>query len=179
MKKFLSILFFTSIFQSQAQYDKNVERTQLQFGLPMPSVLYEIGMSKNTTTSLEAITGFALRGCSSCSTNFGVYPIVRGQYRYYYNMKRRLRKGKNITGNSGNYVAALVAYQHGHPLIGNLFTTNTFGVGPVYGLQRTYKRGFFYRLEGGVNYYQDDLNDGILLVLAVRVGWTIRKKQRK
>lgn len=178
MKKLLSVLFFTFALVCQAQYDKNVERTQLQFGLPMPSVLYEIGMSKNTTTSLEVITGLALRGCTGCETNFGVYPIVRGQYRYYYNMERRLRKKKNITGNSGNYIAGLFAYQHGNPIIGNLNTTMTLAVGPVYGLQRTYKRGFFYRLEGGVAYVQNDFEDGIGLVLAVRVGWTIRKKIR-
>ncbi len=163
----------------QAQYNKNVEQTQLQLSLPMPSVLYEVGMSKNTTTSLEAITGFALRGCTGCETNFGVYPILRGQYRYYYNMERRLQKKKNIAGNSGNYVAVLVAYQHGDPLIGNLYTTTTLGVGPVYGLQRTYKRGFFYRLEAGVAYVQNDWDEGIGIVLAARVGWTIRKKKRK
>ncbi len=179
MKKYLFLLFFTSSLLLNGQYDKHVERTQLQLGLPLPSVLFEVGMSKNTTTSLEAITGFALRGCSGCETNFGINPVLRGQYRYYYNMERRLRKKKNISGNSGNYVAALVAYQHGHPLIGNLYTSTTMGVGPVYGLQRTYKRGFFYRLEGGVNYYQDDFNDGILLVLAARVGWAFRKKIRK
>ena len=178
MKKYLLLLFFTSVFLTQAQYDKNVERTQLQLGLPMPSVLLEVGMSKNTTTSLEAITGFALRGCTGCKTNFGIYPIVRGQYRYYHNMERRLRKKKNISGNSGNYVAALVAYQHGHPLIGNLYTSTTLGGGPVYGLQRTYRKGFFFRLEGGVNYIQDDFEEGLLLVLAARVGWTFRKKRR-
>ena len=179
MKKPLFFLFFASIVLVQAQYDKNVERTQLQLGLPMPSVLFEVGISKNSTTSIEAITGFALRGCTGCETNFGVYPILRGQYRYYYNMERRLRKKKNISGNSGNYVAALLAYQHGHPLVGNLFTSTTMGAGPVYGLQRTYNRGFFYRLEGGVAYIQNDFDDGIGVVLAVRVGWTVRKKPRK
>lgn len=143
----------------------------------MPSILYELGIGKNTTTSLEAITGFALRGCSGCETNFGVYPIIRGQARYYYNMNRRLEKGKNISGNSGNYLAALIVYQGGSPIIGNLNTTNTIGVGPVYGIQRTYKRGFFYRLEGGVAFVQDDFGQGYGLVLAARIGWVIRKRR--
>lgn len=177
MKKLLSVLFFTFVLVCQAQYDKNVERTQLQFGLPMPSLLYEIAIGKNTTTSLEAITGFALQGCSGCETNFGVYPIIRGQLRYYHNMERRLKKDKNISGNSGNYVAALFAYQGGSPILGNLNTTNTIVVGPVYGIQRTYKRGFFYRLEGGPALVQDDFEEGFGLVLAVRIGWVLRKRR--
>ena len=91
-------------------------------------------------------------------------------------MERRLRKKKNIAGDS---VAALVSYQHGNPLIGNLKTTTTLGVGPVYGIQRTYKSGFFYRLEGGVAYIQDEFEDGMGVVLAGRLGWVFGKKRRK
>ncbi len=92
-------------------------------------------------------------------------------------MERRLRKGKNITGNTGNYVGALMAYASGTPLIGDLYAVNTFAVGPVYGIQRTYKKGFFYRLETGVTYYEDTLGRGVSLVLAARIGWVIRKKR--
>ena len=67
-------------------------------------------------------------------------------------------------------MAALVAYQNGNPLVGDLYTTTPFGVGPVYGIQRTYKRGFFYRLAGGVAFVQDDFSQGIGLVLATRMG---------
>lgn len=176
MRSIYFLLFICSILSLNAQTDKNVEASQLQLSLPLPSILYELGIGKNTTTSIEAITGFALRGCTGCETNFGLYPILRGQLRYYYNMERRVRKKKNIQGNSGNYVAALVAFQNGRPLIGNLNTTTTLAVGPVYGIQRTYKRGFFYRLEGGVAFVQDDFEQGIGLVLAARIGWVLRKR---
>jgi len=177
MRSFYLFLFLHSTISLNAQIDKNVEQSQLQLSLPLPSILYELGVGNNTTMSIEAITGFALRGCTDCETNFGIYPILRGQARYYYNMERRLRKKKSIQGNSGNYVAALVAFQNGSPLIGNLNTTTTLAVGPVYGLQRTYKRGFFYRLEGGVAFVQDDFDQGIGLVLAARIGWVIRKRR--
>lgn len=176
MRSIYFLLFICSILSLNAQTDKNVEASQLQLSLPLPSILYELGIGKNTTTSIEAITGFALRGCTGCETNFGLYPILRGQLRYYYNMERRVRKKRNIQGNSGNYVAALVAFQNGSPLIGNLNTTTTLAVGPVYGIQRTYKRGFFYRLEGGVAFVQDDFEQGIGLVLAARIGWVLRKR---
>ena len=177
MKNIFLLLLICSILTLNAQTDKNVESSQLQLSLPLPSILYELGVGKNTTTSLEAITGFALQGCTGCETNFGIYPILRGQLRYYYNMERRLRKKKNIQGNSGNYAAALFAYQGGSPILGNLNTTNTIVVGPVYGIQRTYKRGFFYRLEGGPAFIQDDIDQGFGLVLAARIGWVLRKRR--
>ncbi len=175
-KLFLIATFFGACFIS-AQSAKNVEDHQLQLSLPMPSILYEKGIAENATLSIEAITGFNLRGCTGCETEFGVYPSIRGQYRYYYNMGRRLDKGKNISGNSGNYVGGLLLYQNGNAVIGNLDANSLVSLGPVYGLQRTYRRGFFYRLETGVAYFEDDFNNGAILILAARIGWVIRKRR--
>ncbi|TMM57987.1 hypothetical protein FEE95_00745 [Maribacter algarum] len=177
MKKFTILFYLLSLSFANSQSDKNVEENQVQIGLPMPAVLYEKGIGKNATLSLEALTGLQIRGCSGCETQFGVHPILRGQYRYYYNMERRIRKGKNITGNSGNYVGGLLVYQSGAPLIGDIQNSDILGGGPVYGIQRTYKRGFFYRLEGGVAYLEDDFNKGIGLILAARIGWVLRKRR--
>ena len=179
MKNMLfSALLISAFFSTYAQSDKNVENHQLQIGLPMPSLLYEKGISKNTTLSIEAITGLAIRGCTDCETDFGVYPILRGQYRYYYNMGRRLEKKKNIAGNSGNYIGGLLAHQSGTPILGNLEnSSNIIIAGPVYGIQRTYRHGFFYRLEGGVAFVEDDLTTGIGIILAARIGWVIRKRR--
>ena len=161
-----------------AQLNNNVEDHQLQLSLPMPGMLYEKGIAKNATLSVEVITGFNLRGCTSCETEFGIYPIIRGQYRYYYNMDRRLERGKNILGNSGNYLGGLLLYQDGNALIGNLGTNSVVAVGPVYGLQRTYKRGLFYRLETGVAFFEDNFDNGVTLILAARVGWVIRRRKQ-
>jgi len=179
MKKcLLCALFISAFFNANAQTDKNVENHQLQIGLPMPSILYEKGISKNTTLSIEAITGLWIRGCTACETDFGVYPILRGQYRYYYNMGRRLEKKKNISGNSGNYFGALLLHQSRKPILGNLESaSNTVAAGPVYGIQRMYRGGFFYRLEGGVCYFEEDFNSGVGPILAARIGWVIRKKR--
>lgn len=182
MKKASTIVvLFLSVIVLKAQSDNNVENHQLQLGLPMPGLLYEKGVAKNSTLSIEAISGFNLRGCTGCETEFGVYPIFRGQYRYYYNMERRLDKDKNISGNSGNYIGGLLLYQDGNPILGNLETNSVLAVGPVYGIQRTYRRGFFYRLETGVAYFEDDSffdNTGITLILAARIGWVLGHKRK-
>lgn len=178
MKKFLFFTCFIYFSLVQGQYDKNVERLQTQLGLLVPGVLFETAVYKNTTTSIEAVADFPLQGLTVSKANFNLYPVVRGQFRYYHNMGRRLGKKKNISGNSGNYIAALLAYQHGHPLIGNGFTGTALAAGPVYGIQRTFGRDLFYRLEGGVAYVQNDVEEGLGLVLAARVGWVFRKKER-
>ena len=177
MKNLLITLLLVSFsVDTNAQSSRNVEDHQVQFGLPIPAILYEKGIGKNTTLSVEALTGFQIR-----NSEYGVYPILRGQYRYYYNMKRRLDKKKNISGNSGNYVGALMLYQDGNSLFGNLNTTSTLAVGPVYGLQRTYRSGFFYRLETGLAYFEDDAfnkGNGIALILAARIGWVLGRKRK-
>ncbi|MGS0524830.1 hypothetical protein ACU8V7_06155 [Zobellia nedashkovskayae] len=171
------LIFFVFTICAQAQTNKNVENHQVQLGLPVPAILYEKGLGKNTTASLELVVGFGLRGCSGCETDFGIYPTLRGQFRYYYNMERRLDKGKNISGNSGNYIAAVMVYQDANPIFGDLeLAESIIGVGPVYGLQRTYKRGFFYRLEGGVGYFSTQSDNGLGPILSARVGWVLGKR---
>ena len=179
MKKTLFPTLFLLIHFLNAQSSKNVEDHQLQLSLPLPGVLYEKGIAKNASLSIEAITGLRINGGGGRGTRFGVYPIFRGQYRYYYNMKRRSERGKNISGNSGNYVGGLLVYQNGNPLIGDLAngSNHILGLGPVYGWQRAYRKGFFYRLETGLVYLEDDFSYGASLVLAARIGWVLRKKR--
>ena len=76
-----ALLLTYSIVSLNTQTDKNIGAIQQQLGVPMPRVLYEIGAGKNTTTSIAAILGFASLECTGCAANFGVYPIVSGQYR--------------------------------------------------------------------------------------------------
>ncbi|WP_396635382.1 hypothetical protein [Maribacter sp. R77961] len=177
MKSLLVFLLSIAVFGSlNAQSDKNVEDHQVQLGFPIPAILYEKGIGNNTTLSVETLAGLEIR-----NAEYGVYPIVRGQYRYYYNMKRRLEKKKNISGNSGNYLGGLLLYQDGNSLLGNLNKASIFAVGPVYGMQRTYRGGFFYRLETGLAYFEDDAfikGSGIALILAARIGWVLGRKRK-
>ena len=71
-----------------------------------------------------------------------------------------------------------MAHQSGKPIIVNHENaSNTVMAGPVYRIQRTYSYGFFYRLERGVAYVEDDFTGGLGLILATRIGWVIRKRR--
>ncbi len=174
----LILLTFIAI-SLKGQTDKNVEENQFKINFLAPSLELEKGTGKNTTLNFELGTGFALRAGSERSTEFGVFPYVEGQYRYYTNFNRRLSKGKNISGNSGNYIAMSLLYVSGNSIFGdlNLTSNNNLFVGPMYGLQRTSKSGFNFGLEFGAGYYKNDVDGGLAIRIDFSIGWVIGKNK--
>lgn len=179
MKTYVPWIILLLISISSIQGQTKVEKEQLTINFLLPGVVYEVGLSPNSTLAAELTTGYAIRGCTGCNTEFGIYPIGRVQYRYYYNMNRRLSKNKNISGNSGNYLSPTVAVQSGKSIIGDLdYTSNFFlGFGAVYGLQRTSSKGFNFRFETGPAYFFDEFDNDIGLFLAIKLGWVVRKRK--
>lgn len=181
MKK---LICFTVIVMSalciNAQSNKLVEDGLFKINALAPGVSYELGVGSKTTLNLEGFLGFALNGGSGRDTNFGLFPGLAADVRQYINFDRRLKKGKNISGNTGNYISFLNQMQFGTPIIGNLEYASDyyFNTALVYGLQRTYKKGFYFGLAFGPGIFvnQYDTNAGILI--DARLGWVIggRKK---
>lgn len=174
-KQFLILLYLLSCAGAFAQSDKNVEQHQFTVNALLPGVVYEAGISDNATLTAELTFGFAYRESVIFEEGYGVYPIGRFQYRHYYNFDRRLRKGKRISGNTGNYLAPTLAFQSGRALFGNLDLASNVagGIGVVYGLQRTAPKGFQFRLEAGPAYYKDNFDQGLTIFLAAKLGWVI------
>ena len=180
MKNLLTTaLLIGAFFYANSQTDKNVEDHQFSINILLPGVVYEAGISNNTTLTSELAFGFQIRESDFFEDGFGVYPIARFQYRNYYNLQRRLLKGKRIDGNTGNYVAPTFAYQGGNAIAGNLdLVSNYFlAVGAVYGIQRTAPKGFQFRLEAGPAYLKDQFGSGFGVFLAAKIAWVIRKRK--
>ena len=75
------------------------------------------------------------------------------QPRWYYNLNKRLEKSKNIRGNSGNYISALVLYTpETSSIFGNssLIKAASFFVGPVWGLRRQLGTRFSFEFLAGL-----------------------------
>jgi len=179
MKKTLSFIFFLAIcFLVKAQSDKNVEDGLFKINALLPGVSYEMGVGKNTTLNSEALIGFALNGGSNRDTEFGIFPGMGVEFRYYNNMERRLQKGKVITGNSGNYFGFLNQFQLGTPLIGDLeYSSNYFyNAAAVYGIQRTRPKGFYWSLSFGPGIFVDEYDFGAGLLIDARIGWVLGKR---
>ncbi|MGM0932174.1 MAG: DUF3575 domain-containing protein [Bacteroidota bacterium] len=176
MKKPLLLSFcFLSFSFINAQDQASVEDGLLSINILTPGLEYEFGLTNSTTLDLRAGTGFAYRK-NSFDEGFGVYPIFNVQYRYYYNLEKRLEKGKNINNNSANYLALSGAVQAGKPIIGDLeFNEGYFGaIGPVWGLQRYYGSGFKLDLNLGAGYGFNESGESFFSpLIGFRLGWLI------
>ncbi|MFS4457467.1 hypothetical protein [Maribacter sp. 2304DJ31-5] len=173
MKKTILLSFLTfSTLSLRAQSGKNVEDYQFKINFINPGLEYEIGIGENQALDFNGSLQFALN-----STGYAFIPSLNGQYRYYYNLKRRLKKNKRTAGNTGNYLAASGTFFLEEVIIGNLTSGDGyFGfAGPVYGLQRTYPKGFNFNLEFGVGYYFDSFfkDEGFAPTVSISVGWVI------
>ncbi|RDY60811.1 hypothetical protein [Flagellimonas nanhaiensis] len=180
MKVSTFFLFFLLVANwSFSQSNGKVEDHQLTLNFLLPGVVYEHGISNNSTITAEATIGLAYRDSDFFDSGFGIYPIGKVQYRHYYNFQRRLEKGKNISRNTGNYIAPMLAVQGGKAVVGDLdYASDYFGgIGAVYGLQRTGRKGLSFRFEVGPAYFFDELDNDFGLFMALKLGWVVNKKK--
>ncbi len=176
MKRLFPFLFFLISLSITAQDRPGVEKNLFSVSFLLPGIEYETRASNNTTVSLRLGTGFGYAAGMSRETAFGVYLNLRGQYRYFYNLEKRLGKEKKISDNSGNYFGLHSAFSSGNPVIGDLETIADFNgqVGPVWGLQRVYNSGFKLNLFLGAGYAWNDRGaSGISPIFGFSLGWAL------
>jgi hypothetical protein len=162
--KFIATIIFSSILsQSYAQDyakvpDKPIEEPSLEKSL---TVLNFISLGVNYETRLNSLESFHLSvstgGTFSSSSNqnvntlnYALFLVPKVDFRHYYNFSKRLVNNKNITQNSGNYLALRLSYNLPTLSGGNpVYTRNLVSIGPVWGMQRSYKGGICLGLSVG------------------------------
>lgn len=157
----------------------NLERHQFKFDLLSPGISYELGLFRNQSVSTSLGLGMA-----TYREGFAVGLSWNNRYRYYHNFNRRIRKGKNVAGNSGNYIAAAQAIFFSQlRLATNISGPKDFNIGfygLAYGIQRTYPKGFNFNVELAGGYYQGDgVDSGFGPLLSLNFGWTPTKRKSK
>jgi len=157
----------------------HLERHQFKLNLLSPGFTYELGLFKNqsVSTNLGLATATYQEGYV-----FGL--AMNNRYRYYHNFNRRERLDKNTSGNSGNYIAAAQAIFFSQLRIStNVEGPDDFNLGfygMVYGIQRTYKKGFNFNVELGAGYYKGDgVLDGYGPLFNFTFGWVATKRKKK
>ena len=179
LKKLVLPSALLCLFFGNAQSDRNVAEHFFKINAINPGLEYEWGFAKDQTVNLGAGLQFGARGAGG-SFDWVFVPAINLQYRYYYNFQRRLERNKRIRGNSANYIALANTTFLNERIIGNTeLSGGYFGhLGPVYGIQRTYKKGFNFNLKMGVGYYYDDFYEGEFgPVLGFGIGWVIRERR--
>lgn len=150
--------------------------SQFSLNLLAPSAEYELALSQKSTIDVNLGVGFTYEYSSTLGEAYGLYPGFEAQYRYYYNFEKRADKGKKTAENSANYFAGVASISGGNPIIGDLENVNEYGgfVGPVWGLQRVYKRGFKLNLNLGLGLgYNDSGNTYVRPMFELQLGWLV------
>lgn len=174
------LLFVTIILFSVNSFgQETTPQTNSQFSLNLliPSLEWEVNTSQNSTIDLKLGTGFGYSKSGS-ESDFGFFPDFQSEYRYYYNLKKRSEKGKKVSENSGNYIAAIGNIRSGNSIIGDLDLEEDYAImiGPAWGMQRTYNSGFKFNLNLGAGYGFNDIGDSYFSpFIGIQLGWLIGK----
>ena len=174
----LSVTFILFSLHSFGQETSPQTNKQFSINLLMPSLEWEVSLSQNSTIDLLAGTGFGYAKTLDSDSQFGIFPAFQSQYRYYYNLEKRSRKGKKNSENSGNYLAAVGMVQSANPIIGDMDLIGDYGVliGPAWGLQRVYNSNFKLNLNLGAGYGFNDIGESYIAhFIGFQLGWLIAK----
>ncbi len=157
----------------------HLEQHQLTLNLVNPGISYEIGLFRNVSAS--GATGFGLASYEEGYT-FGY--ALHNRVRYYHNLNRRVNMGKNVSGNSGNYLALSNTIFFSQLRVAtNIEGPKDFNVGfygILYGVQRTYEKGFNFNAEFGAGYYLGDgVPSGYGPLLNFTFGWVATKRKAR
>lgn len=185
-----TVFFLLFIFFSQAQGVTerssenpfaliNLERHQFKLNFLSPGFTYEFAIFKNVTASSSVGLGAA-----TYQEGYALGLVLNNRARYYYNFNSRIRNGKNVSGNSGNYISAAQAIFFSQlRLSTNIEGPSDFNIGFfgfVHGIQRTYPKGFNFTAELGAGYYKGDgVFSGYGPLINLNFGWVATKRKSR
>lgn len=150
-----------------------LQRNHISLNLLMPGFQYELALARNFSVS----TALGL-GLGTPSEGYTISPVFDSKARYYTNLRRRRDMGKNVSGNSGDYIG--VVYDHFFTkweVFGNMDNgdSDLDFIGAVYGLQRTYKNGIAFSVNAGGGWYlRDGIDTGLAPFVGIGLGWSPR-----
>ena len=137
----IKIIMATALFSlagvllwGQERIPVELKSTQLTLNLLTPSITLENSLSPNRSLNLA----LGIIGFPDSDERFSINPFLRGSFRNYYPRKR---VKKELNPNSGNYIALDAGYYFDTLTKETTRLTNSFFMGPVWGIQRNYKSG--------------------------------------
>jgi hypothetical protein len=168
----LTVVSFTAL---HAQDQQSVAKNQFKINILTPGFAFEHGFDSKNTLYSELSIGIGYRYSSGYGGTTYFVPILREEFRHYYNLEKRAAKDKVTSHNSGGYVGLHSAYY-----FESINTNKQYGptvpslvVGPVWGFQRTYKRKFNLGLNLGVGYDFDNISSDVVPIANFSLGWVL------
>ena len=180
MQKIVLLLLLFSTAFCHAQFGKNCEVQQFKINIASPGLEYEKGIGTNFTLDIRAALQPAIDPIASEPlAEIEFYPALTLQSRYYHNMERRFRQGRQAYGNSANYIAPTVALliPEARVIDGVEASDPYASAGLVYGLQRSFNSGLSFSIDVGGAYYFGSFKGGIYPVANLSIGWIVSEKR--
>lgn len=159
MKK--TIILFTIIISNlifSQKLNKDVENSIFSTQIGIAGIWFnnEAKINKNTVLRSEIGLSAGFWGGSYYEKKgFLLTPLLRLEPRYYYNIDRRLSKGKNIENNSANFFSLKSTFHPNWFVISNYDNLNIisdFSIIPTYGFRRNINKNFNYEFSFGLGY---------------------------
>ena len=146
---FLGIQVFS---QEKASVEKSV--TGIQIGFFGAEFYNEARLSEKFSLRSQLELYPSIWGGDTYSkTGFALTPAISVTPKFYYNLQKRKDLGKNISNNSGNYVALKVEYIPDWFVISNtkdIHVSETISIVPTWGLRRNFAKNFNYEFKAGL-----------------------------
>lgn len=165
---------------SQVETSEEIVSSVFKLNFFMPGASYEQKITTNQTLHFSTYMDVSfLSQTSNDNTQFNLLfsPVGSVEFRNYYNIKARARKGLSTYLNSANYIAPLYL---GRYTLSSQYTDHLWinQIGAVWGLQRTGTKGFSFDLNLGLGYtfdnpgftYYNSIEPIIQLALGFRLG---------
>ncbi|MGB3780810.1 MAG: hypothetical protein WA960_20775 [Tunicatimonas sp.] len=181
------LLFTTRYGLAQRIYPDSIPSVTTNFwkaNFLLPGVEYERALGNFSTVNINPYVSVGYSSNFALGSGWIVQPSLDIQLRRYYNLLRRAARGKSVSGNSASFVA-LDFLGVGRSVVDAQDYRNYsfYGLGPVWGIQHTFRSNFNLSFQAGVMYTQNGYEDGwwdrgFLPRLNLTVGWALRRKQQ-
>lgn len=170
----VSLIITVNVFgQSSSQKEPPAVESQIwKFHFLLPGLEYERRLGNTTSININPFIGLGYSSNFVFGDAWLVQPSLDVQLRQYYNLYKRSTKGRRVTGNSANFLA-LSVFGIGRSIVDKQDFRNHYyyGLGPVWGFQRTYKSKFNLSFSTGPAFISDGVGgEGFILRLNIRLG---------
>lgn len=183
MKKTILLLFAFMFIQKSIAQDTIASVEKSNFGIQTGLIglwgfnEYKLSNPISLRSEIGVQLGFSTGYDKTYTT---IFPSLSIEPRWYYNLNKRLRKGKNIKKNSGNYFSIYSIYNSNQTLYSsneNIDYVSKFAILPKWGIKRTYNNHLTFETNFGLgpNFYPKDFNgkrQDVYVDLGLRIGYT-------
>lgn len=180
MKKIIILLLISNCIFSQEKSKASVEKSI--FGIQAGFLGAWIHNEARLTNAISLRSeigldfGYSKNGFGETSV---FIPSIRIEPRWYYNLEKRVKKGRKISNNSGNFLALNITYNPDWFYISNQDNLNiisTLAFIPKWGIKRTVGNHFTYETGIGIGTFvvlEDyEVENNVAVDLHLRIGYT-------